>query len=212
MTESPKTIVIGVIGPPCSGKSTVARIIESNGGVWIDADAIAKDQLTDPAVIDELVEHLGSGILSAEGAISRPDLADLVFGDDGESQGRLKQLESVIHPRTHAVIQSQIQQAAAERVPFVILDVPLLLESGWESQCDQVWCLQVSADRHEQLLAARGWDAAELARRERRQLSWSEKRRRSSWVIQNNGDVNDLREQIVDMLSQLQPESNSRHS
>lgn len=202
MTSAQVTLVIGIIGPPCSGKSTVARIVESHGGVWIDADAIAKSQLHDAGVIDDLVACLGADILGRDGAVRRGQIADLVFGADEQSQRRLKQLESIIHPRTRTIIQSRLQDAIADNAPYVILDIPLLLESGWERDCDQVWCMQIAPERHEKLLAARRWDAAELARREQRQLPWSEKRRRSTWVIENDGSVEDLQEKVVEKLNQ----------
>ncbi len=201
MTAPKSTLVIGIIGPPCSGKSTVAQIVESRGGVWIDADAIAKEQLSDAEVIADLVECFGADIVTSDGSISRRGIADLVFGEEDESHRRLKELESIIHPRTHAIIQSRLHDAIAEKAPYVMLDVPLLLESGWDRDCDQVWCMRIDPKRHEHLLAARGWNAAELARREQRQLPWPEKRRRSSWVIENDGTVDELREKVVRALN-----------
>ncbi|TWU18180.1 dephospho-CoA kinase [Allorhodopirellula heiligendammensis] len=212
MTERNTTLVIGIIGPPCSGKSTVARVVESRGGVWIDADAIAKEQLSDAEVIADLVESFGIAILASDGSVSRAQIADLVFGDDDESHRRLKKLESIIHPRTHRIIQSRLDTATARGALYIILDVPLLLESGWESQCDQIWCMQIEPARHRQLLAARGWSETELARREQRQLPWAEKRRRSTWVIQNDGSVDDLREKVVRMLNQSRPAPTTHRS
>lgn len=201
MTTKYPTFVIGIIGPPCSGKSTVARIIESRGGVWIDADAIAKKQLVEPEVIAALGASFGSNILASDGSISRGRIADLVFGEDEESHRRLKVLESIIHPRTHKIIESQLRDAIVRKVPYVILDVPLLLESGWERECDQVWCMHIAPERHAELLAARGWSPDELARREQRQLPWEEKRRRSTWVIENDGTVDELRDQVIMALA-----------
>lgn len=203
MKTANSTRVIGIIGPPCSGKSTVARIVESRGGRWIDADAIAKAQLVDPEVIAALVARFGNDILASNGSISRGRIADLVFGDDEESRQRLTALESIVHPRTHQIIESQLHRAIANEIPYVILDVPLLLESGWEHDCDQVWCMHIAPERHEKLLAARGWSAAELARREKRQLPWEEKRRRSTWVIENNGSVEELRDQVIKVLDAM---------
>jgi dephospho-CoA kinase len=202
MTSTKRTIVIGIIGPPCSGKSTVAEVVQSRGGVWLNADTIAKQQLHQPDVIEQLVDCFGPGIRDADGGLSRPRIADLVFGDDAASQQRLKQLESIVHPRTRAIIREHLAQATLRGTPYVILDVPLLLESGWKDECDEVWCVQIEPQRHAALLAARGWDAEELARRQRRQLPWSEKRRQSTWVIENNGTVEQLREKVLVRLNQ----------
>jgi len=197
------TRVIGIIGPPCSGKSTIAKYLQSLGGVWLDADKIAKQQLDAPEVIAELVDVFGQSILGPDGSSpSRQRIADLVFGDDDESHARLKQLESIIHPRTRAVIHTALVQSKADNDPFVILDVPLLLESHWETECDEVWCVSVSLHRHAILLAVRGWDAEELARRQSRQLPWDEKRRRSDWVIENNGTPEELQLKVRARLDQ----------
>lgn len=200
MSTPPPTRLIGIIGPPCSGKSTVAQYLQSLGGVWLDADKIAKEQLDNSDVITELVDSFGRDILARDGSLSRSRIADLVFGEDEESQARLKQLESVIHPRTRTILRERIEQAICGNRSLVILDVPLLLESGWAEDCDEVWCLSISPQRHEHLLTSRGWSADELARREKRQLPWDEKRRRSDWIIENDGSVEELQRKVKDRL------------
>lgn len=202
-TPNPSTPIIGVIGPPCSGKSTVARHLESLGGVWLNADEIAKSQLSDSAVIGELKSLFGDSIQTADGSLSRSRLADLVFGDDEASHARLRQLEGILHPRTRKILQSEIAKAKSERRPFVILDVPLLLESGYRDTCDEVWCLQVNPDRHQQLLASRGWNTEELERRNARQWSWQRKQSASTRVISNNGTEEKLRRLVESELASV---------
>lgn len=194
--EASRPRIIGIIGPPCSGKSTVAQILQSHGGVWINADTIAKEQLGDPGVINELVERFGTSIRQSDGTLSRPVIADLVFGDDAESIRRLEELEAIIHPRTRLAIGERISQATNRGVSLVVLDVPLLIESGWDSQCDEVWCLKIDPTRQAELLAARGWDLDELKRRQRRQLPWQEKEKRSTTVIVNDGTLGELESKI----------------
>jgi dephospho-CoA kinase len=200
--------IIGIVGPPCSGKSTVARIFESLGGVWINADAIAKDQLDHPSVIKELIQVFGESIRQPDGRISRPAIADLVFGEDAESIKRLETLESIIHPRTRVAIASQIKQATADGASLVILDVPLLIESGWDSRCDEVWCLKIPPAQQAELLKSRGWDADELARRDRRQLPWKDKETTATRVIINDGTVDDLSKKVREIIDNLERTSN----
>lgn len=200
-TVPPRTPIIGIIGPPCSGKSTVARHLESLGGIWLNADEIAKDQLTKPDVIEKLIAMFGGVIQSDDGTLSRPRLADLVFGDDEASLGRLRQLESVLHPRTRTVLHERIQEAAAKDALFVILDVPLLLENGWQSECDEIWCLRVSPEQHGKLIEARSWDATELQRRGARQWSWQRKEKASTRVIENDGSVDDLHRRVGEAIT-----------
>lgn len=211
------SIILGIIGPPCSGKSSVAEILESLGGLWINADSIAKEQLDEPEVIEQLVALFGERVLKPEPrrpteaishrAISRPAIANLVFGDNDKAVQHLHQLESIIHPRTRREIERRIEQAhqvadSDTRRKLIILDVPLLLENGWDARCDEVWCLKVAPDRQAALLAARGWTLDEVVRRERRQLPWSEKEARATRVIENHGTLDDLRRQVIDGLRQ----------
>ncbi|WP_404308658.1 dephospho-CoA kinase [Neorhodopirellula lusitana] len=202
MNGHPKPHTIGIIGPPCSGKSTVAEQLVRLGGVWINADVIAKDQLEVPEVIDSLVGLLGTSILDDSGRLSRPSIASLVFGEDDASQTRLKQLEAIIHPRTREVIDAEIERAVDSR--FIILDVPLLLERDWDSICDEVWCLTISPERHRELLNARGWDLAELERREKRQLPWAQKQSRADWVIENNGTKEELAAKVLERVNSFE--------
>ncbi|PHQ33650.1 dephospho-CoA kinase [Rhodopirellula bahusiensis] len=197
------TPIIGIIGPPCSGKSTVARHLESLGGVWLNADEIAKSQLDEPDVIAELKSLLGDSIQLSDGSLSRSRLADLVFGEDENSLARLRQLESVLHPRTRKILEARIADAKSDQQPFVILDVPLLLESGYRDTCDEVWCLQVDPARHEELLRSRGWDTDELERRSSRQWSWERKRSASTRVIPNNGTEDDLHRFVESQLDSV---------
>lgn len=203
LTPVSSTPIIGVIGPPCSGKSMVARHLESLGGVWLNADEIAKSQLSEPDIIHELKSLFGDSIQMADGSLSRSRLADLVFGDDENSHARLRQLEGVLHPRTRTILQSEIAKAKSDRRPFVILDVPLLLESGYRETCDEVWCLQVAPERHQKLLASRGWNMDELERRNARQWSWDRKRSASTRVIPNNGTLDELRRLVESELASV---------
>lgn len=202
-SELPKTVVIGIIGPPCSGKSTIARAVERQGGLWIDADTIAKEQLDDPEVIQQVVQAIGPSILEPDGSLSRAELANQVFGQDEASRRRLKKLESIVHPRTRTVIRSRVDAAKSSNTPVVILDVPLLIESGWDEHCDEVWCVDIPADKHAVLLNARGWTQDELQRRQQRQLPIVEKRQRADWIIVNDSTPEELQERVANRLEKV---------
>lgn len=191
------TIVVGIIGPPCSGKSAVAGELARRGGEWLNADAIAKEQLTAPEVITALVGRLGKAILEIGGEISRPNLADRVFGGDVDAVANLRFLESVVHPRVRHRIAERLRTLMDADHPLAILDVPLLIESGWDLVCDEVWCVDVPPQRHSAMIAARGWDAAELARRTAHQLPRETKLARSTAVIVNSAGLAELKTTIA---------------
>jgi dephospho-CoA kinase len=196
-------VIIGIIGTPAGGKSTVARRLREHGATWLDADRIAHRVLQSRSVTRQLVDRFGSAILGPEGEIDRPTLASFVFGDDFEKRERLRYLESVIHPATRHRVLRRLMKAGRYRVPAAVLDAPLLLEADWGVLCDVVWCVDASEEQRGRWLASRGWTLAELRRRESRQMPIKEKRRLSTSVIQNSSDLQGLIEQTDRLWNQL---------
>ena len=190
------TVLLGIVGSPAGGKSTAARILAEWGASWIDADAIARECLRRTDVIPELVDRFGEEIVDASGSVQRSALAKIVFGQDTESRAALADLEAIVHPRVRIVIGDQIQAAANARVHVALLDVPLLFESGWDQSCDAIWCVDASFDNRVRRAQSRGWDAAELERREANQLSIAMKCRLSNVVMRNDSTLSRLRENL----------------
>ena len=196
-------IVIGIVGSPAGGKSTVAAHLQGLGATWINADQIAREVLERAEVQAQLIEHFGSEITGSDGRIDRTQLAHRVFGDDDAQRAALNYLERVIHPQTRAVITQRLKRAADQGAVAAILDVPLLFETRWDRCCDEIWCVDASVDQRRRRAADRGWSDGELARRERNQLAIAEKRRLSSWVIVNDGSLQQLTETIDQRWSSL---------
>jgi dephospho-CoA kinase len=191
--------VIGLVGGIGSGKSTVARMLADLGCVVADSDASARQALRDPAIKAKIVQKWGEVILDSGGEIDRSKLASIVFSDPQA----LKELEGLTHPWVEAR-RKEVFDAAGPQTPALVIDAPLLLEAGLETQCDAV--IFVDADeeiRHQRVQAGRGWDAAELAKREERQISLDQKRRRADYVIQNNAGLGELKEQVRRILSMI---------
>ncbi|TWU45285.1 Dephospho-CoA kinase [Novipirellula aureliae] len=194
-------IVLGIVGAPAGGKSTVAAALEKLGATWINADLVAREVLGRRNIQVELIAHFGDEIVDADGSIDRARLASKVFGEDDSSRAALRFLESVIHPPTRVEITHRLEQIESDtprssRTRVAILDVPLLFESHWDSSCDEIWYVDSSWETRLARARKRGWDAAELQKRESNQLSIEEKRRRSQRVIKNDGSLDDLYHQI----------------
>lgn len=189
-------ILLGIVGTPAAGKSTVATILAEWGAEWINADLIARECLNGPSMITALVERFGESIVDANGQIARQKLADFVFGDEPEHRKALRDLESLVHPETRNVIRKRIVEAAKQRVPVALLDVPLLFESRWDLSCDSIWCVDATADRRLRRAANRGWDSDELTRRERNQLPIETKCRLSNVVMRNDSTLDTLRQNL----------------
>ena len=189
-------IVLGIVGSIASGKSTVARRLETLGAAWIDADTIARRMLDQPTVQSELKDHFGVGITGISGGIDRTKLARMVFGDDDSSRVALEYLESVVHPLVHQQITQTLKTNAKSGVEVSLLDVPLLFKSQWDRCCDEIWCIDATRSIREARAHDRGWKADELAKRESRQLPLAEKKRLSHLVIENNSTLSDFHQTI----------------
>ncbi|TWU46398.1 dephospho-CoA kinase [Rubripirellula reticaptiva] len=206
-------IIVGIVGSPAGGKSTVAARLQELGATWINADRIAHSVLEQPDVRRQLIDRWGTGIAGHDGQIDRAKLADLVFRADDPNRTALNYLESLVHPRTRQLIQQELEKAAHAGAPVAILDVPLLFESNWHLACDQIWCIDASFEKRLDRAASRNWDANELRRRETNQLDIHRKKQLSTLVINNYGPLSELIAKVdhnYERLS-LAPADNSKH-
>lgn len=191
--------VIGITGGIGSGKSRVAGILRELGCCVSDADTLAKAALDETSIRETLVSWWGEEILDEDGRVDRSAVADRVF----EDQDELDRLESLVHPQVEALRKAAFEGAGDDVVAFVI-DAPLLLEKGLESHCDAVIFVDTPREiRLARLAESRGWNEAEMQRREDMQMPLDEKRNRADHVVQNHGRVEDLREQVESVLRAL---------
>ena len=190
-------LTIGLIGGIASGKSAVAAELARRGAVVFDADKIGHAVLQRPAVRDELVARWGAGILDGAGGISRPAIAKLVFGDSDEAKTNRTALEELLHPLIRAQIEAEIRQLPDAVIPAVVIDAPLLIESGWNEVCQAV--IFVDAPREQRLARAeqnRGWSPEEFSRREASQMPIEQKRAWSTHVVRNSGSLAELAAEV----------------
>jgi dephospho-CoA kinase len=191
--------VIGVVGVIGGGKSAVARLLAERGGYVIAADPIAHEALKDPEIRQKILTRFGASVLDENGEIVRSRLAASVFSNGGDSARH--DLESWIHPWVRRRIGELAEHAGADPiVKFVVLDVPMMLEAGWNDAWDRL--IYVYAPRDVQLarLAPRGWTMDHLQARERAQLSPTEKASRADATIDNGGSLESTARQIDELL------------
>lgn len=189
--------VIGLAGGIGSGKSTVGRMLAQLGCLVIDSDARAKAALDRPEVRETLVGWWGPGVLGPDGRINRAHVATIVFGSPAERQ----RLEKLVHPIVRQDRAQIIAEAAGGAFRAVVVDAPLLFEAGVDAECDRILFVDAPEDqRQARVTRTRGWDRAELARREAAQLPLEEKRRRSTGVVINDRDEVQLQMRVREAL------------
>ena len=190
--------VIGLAGGIGAGKSQVAQLLQSLGCMVVDSDKEAKAALDRPDVRDQLVRWWGTGVLRPDGQVDRKAIANIIFKDPEQR----RRLESLVHPLLRAKRNELRERAPAARA--IVIDAPLLFEAGVDAECDAV--IFVDAPREVRLARirqARGWDDAELPRRESSQLPLEEKRRRSAFTISNTGTPQELAVQVRKTLGTI---------
>lgn len=200
--SSSRPLVIGLAGGIGSGKSAVARILQELGCLVIDSDAEARKALERPDVKNALSKWWGEAVIDPHGRIDRSAVASIVFADEAQR----RRLEGLIHPlvrRSRAEIIAEAPDVLA-----AVIDAPLLFEAGVDAECDEVWFIDAPLrERLERVRANRGWDEAELLRRERTQLPLQEKKQRSQRVVVNDGDLEALRRRVVVALAAARAEA-----
>ncbi|MBT8487136.1 MAG: dephospho-CoA kinase [Phycisphaerales bacterium] len=191
--------IIGIAGGIGSGKSAVAKQLGDLGCVVSDSDRDGRAALEDPEIKRTLVSWWGEGILAADGTTDRRAIARIVFADAEER----RRLEGLTHPWIEERRKALFAAAAAD-VPALVIDAPLLFEAGLDATCDAV--IFVDAPREQRLArvaAGRGWDEAEVRRREDSQLALDVKRSGADYVVWNDGDLSELEAQVRTILNKI---------
>lgn len=167
----------------------------------MDSDVINHQILDRPDVARQIRDWWGESVIRPDGSVNRRALAALVFADPEKK----RRLESLTYPliareRERIILASETDLA----VKAIILDSPLLFESRLDRQCDAI--VFIDADettRLARLQQTRGWDVAEVRRREQWQLPAAEKQARSHYTIPNDGTVEQLRQRATEVLEDI---------
>lgn len=197
--------MIGIIGGIGSGKSTVARRFGDLGAVVLDADRIGHEVLDRDDIREAARRRWGKAIFGPDGRIQRPKLGRIVFGFDPGAVAQRKYLEALVHP----LIGQQLREAAEEaqrqaNVPAVVIDAALLVEAGWDRECDVVIYVEAdSQQRFDRIRQARGWSEQEAAARQGAQDSLKLKRERADYVVDNSGSLDGTFAQVDRLFSRI---------
>jgi dephospho-CoA kinase len=181
-------MIVGLTGGVGSGKSTVAALLAERGAVIVDADKIARE-VVEPgtAGLAAVVAEFGPGVLTEDGALDRPKLAEIVFTDDGARA----RLNAIVHP----LVGERSAQLAAQAAPgsIVVYDVPLLVEGNVVRAYQMVVVVEAPRELRIQRLAGRGMGREQAEARMAAQATDEQRRAVADEVIVNDGTLDDLR-------------------
>ena len=190
------TFIVGLTGGIGSGKSTVADIFVQHGAALVDTDAIAHELTgSNGGAMSAIRAAFGDALLRADGSMDRAAMRKLVFSDPSTKL----RLEAILHPLIRA--ESAARCAAATEVPYVLLAVPLLVETGvFREQLDRV--LVVDCDEAVQIarvMARSGLSVEELQAIMSAQASRAERRALADDLVLNDGG----REALIPQVEML---------
>ena len=189
--------IIGVTGGIGSGKSLVANILKENGCVVADADENTKVVLHRKEVQQQLVEWWGAKVLDDNGNVDRAFVASIVFNEENE----LNRLESLIHPLVRKLQEETFNNAPKDAIGLVI-DAPLLMESGLDTLCDAIIFVDSPFEtRLKRVVEHRLWNEEQLRKREASQIGLDTKRSSADHIIINDGDIAHIEQQTRSVLS-----------
>lgn len=191
LLKRPRPLRIGLTGGIGAGKSVALAFFESKKIPVLQTDHLGHQLLEDKKVIAQLVKAFGKGILSEKRRIDRKKLAQAAF----QSPRHQKKLNGIMHPAVRkAVGDWTLRQAKRKLRPaFVVVEVPLLFERGFNRSFDAVLSISASDAIRQKRLKKRGWSLAEI--RQRTKLQWPQKRKdgQADWVIYNQMGEKDLK-------------------
>ena len=202
-------MVIGLTGGIGTGKSTVSQILRGNKFPAIDLDTISHEVIKIPKVIEKIVENFGKEVLENSGnfenennaiRISREKLGKIIF----ENKEKRLLLNSIMHPEILHTMREQISKYKKNN-KIIFVEIQLLFEVQWEKEFDYI--LLISAKKSTQI--------RRILERDKRseidalniinsQLSLDEKKKRSDFVIENDGNIEELKEKIDKFLEYLE--------
>jgi dephospho-CoA kinase len=187
-------LLTALTGNIASGKSTVASALVRRGAVLIDSDVAAREAVAPgtPALA-AIVRRFGTTMLLPDGALDRPRLGQLVFGDTRAREA----LESIVHPAVEAVRVAAVARAAQAGARVVICDIPLLFEARLAWHFPRILLVDAAEPvRRARLIEHRGLTPADATARMHAQLSAALKRPRADLILTNDGSPEALEAQV----------------
>jgi dephospho-CoA kinase len=190
-------VIVGLTGSIGMGKSTTLQMFADEGVPVYDADAAVHAVYSSSAV--PVVEAAFPGT-TADGKVDRQKLSQRVLGNPEA----LKKLEQIVHPLLGAHRQKFLEEAEKSGAPVVLMDVPLLFETGGEKRMDAVVVVTAPAElQRQRVLARENMSQEKLDAILARQMPDAEKRKRADFVVDTSRGLEPVRAEVKDILAKV---------
>ncbi len=195
-------LTIGLTGGIATGKSTVSALLRQAGFPIVDADIVARE-VVEPGTptLEKIKLAFGPGIID-NGVLDRRKLGQIVFEDGAQ----LKKLNDIMQPAISSAMADKINFWRLQNVPILVLDVPLLFERDYDKNKLVDKIIVVTASEEIQLFRLENRDQLsnmEARNRVKAQLPMSQKIARADYVIDNNGRIEELQEQVTVLIKKI---------
>lgn len=191
-------MIVGLTGSIATGKSTVSAMFQEAGIPVVDAD-IAARRVVEPGMpaLSRVVEVFGEEMLLSDGSLNRKALGALIFND---SKAR-ETLNGIMHPAIREWMEEEKQRHLEEGAAVVIMDIPLLIENDLVDTVDEVIVVSVSEKtQKERLMKRNKLSEEEALARIRSQIPVKEKEAYATYVISNEGSLQETERQVKEIL------------
>lgn len=201
-------LLVGLTGNIASGKSTVARLFQERGATLIDADVLARRAVEmGTTAYRDIVRRWGEEVLSPDGEVDRGALRRIVFSEPEE----LAALNRIVHPQVARLRDALVADARQRGERICICDIPLLFERNLVDEFDRIVLVDAPRPlRLERLVRDRSLRETEAMDMIAAQMPAELKRARADFIIDNDGDLDDLETRAAEVWSALEQESAER--
>lgn len=197
-------LILGITGSIATGKSTVSTFLQSTRS-WplIDTDILAKETMIfGSATYKKVNKHFGDEIMKKDGSIDRDALGKLIFSNTDARE----KLNKIVHPEVLKKTILRIFKAWIIGESVIIVDVPLLFESGFDYLCGKIICVACQENTQIQRLQNRnGYTKEDAKKRIRSQMPLDQKNQLADIVVWNDGSKKDLEAKITTLIKDIEP-------
>lgn len=193
---------IGLTGSIGTGKSTVLNWLKEWGLPSIDGDVVARKVVAKGSpLLEDIRRVFGTAMIRPDGELDRVAMGALIFSDPNAR----KTYNEMMHPAIWQEMEKAKKEWVAKGCPCVVMDIPLLIELGWQDRVDEVWVVAVQQETQKRRIMNRNhYTEEEAMQRIQSQLSVEEKKKVAHVVIDNEGPLEKTKEQVYQAWKRVQ--------